>query len=170
VATEKLSRSDRFAVDAATGWIMLGNADEAWAELEKISEGGRRVPEALELEWSIQAARKEWQAALSVAQVLIEVAPEKSFGWVHKAYALRRVQAGKLEAAEAVLLIAVRRFPTEPIIPFNLACYAAQLGKLPEAKEWLHKAMEAAGNVEEIVRMAKADEDLTPLADYLETL
>jgi hypothetical protein len=82
VATKKFSRSDRLAVDAATGWIMLGNADEAWDELEKVSKGGRRVPEALELEWSIHAARKEWQPALAVAEVLIEVAPKSSFGWV----------------------------------------------------------------------------------------
>src|SRR2546425_128141 len=55
-----------------------------------------------------------------------------------------------------------RRFPSQPMIAFNLACYACQLGRLEEAREWLRKAMDL-GDEKEIKTRALDDPDLEPL-------
>jgi hypothetical protein len=45
------------------------------------------------------------------------------------------------------------------VIWFNLACYAAQQGRLADARDWLHEA----GQREEGFReLAKTDSDLVP--------
>jgi len=46
-----------------------------------------------------------------------------------------------LQTAEKTPLEAQQRFPEEATIPFNLGCYAAQLGRLDEAREKLAKAI-----------------------------
>jgi hypothetical protein len=61
--------------------------------------------------------------------------------------------------------VAIVKFPRECLIPYNLACYCAQLGDLEEAKSWFVKAME----IEEMVvkRMVVDDPDLKPLWDSM---
>jgi hypothetical protein len=56
------------------------------------------------------------------------------------------------------------------MIPYNLACYAAQFGRLEEAWQWLHKAMAAAGDTQHIKRMALADADLQKLWERIRGL
>jgi hypothetical protein len=56
----------------------------------------------------------------------------------------------------------VQRFPTEHIIPYNLACYTCQLGKLVEARDWLAQALRL-GNEKEIKLRALDDPDLAAL-------
>ena len=79
-----------------------------------------------------------------------------------KAYALRRMTGGSVKAALDALLPAADRFPSQPMIAFNLACYACQLGRLEEAREWLRKAMDV-GDEKEIKTRALDDPDLEPL-------
>ena len=69
---------------------------------------------------------------------------------------------GGLQRAYDELVIAAERFPTDPIVRFNLACYCCQLGRLEAAKDWLHKAYEV-GNARQIKLMALDDPDLQPL-------
>jgi tetratricopeptide (TPR) repeat protein len=101
---------------------------------------------------------------------LVELAPKRAAGWLHHAYAVRRAVDGGVEKALDALLPAVDRFPTEPYIPYNLACYAAQFGRLDEAWEWLHKAMEAEGDVNRIKTMALQDADLKALWERISEL
>ena len=72
--------------------------------------------------------------------------------------------------AWAALRPAFEKFPTEEIVPYNLACYAAQFGRLEEAWEWLHKAMAAAGDIKLIKDRALADADLKPLWERIHEL
>jgi hypothetical protein len=65
------------------------------------------------------------------------------------------------------LLPAVDQFPEEPIIPFNLACYASQLNRLTEAWAWLEEAVKRSGNRQRMFAMAAADPDLEPLWDRI---
>ena len=88
--------------------------------------------------------------------------PDDAFGWIHQAYALRRVTGGGIKAAWDALLLAADRFPSQPMIAFNLACYACQLGRLDEAREWLRKAMDV-DDEKEIKTRALDDLDLEPL-------
>jgi len=57
----------------------------------------------------------------------------------------RRVKSGGLQAAWGMLLPAFEKFPEEPTIPYNLACYACQMKRLDEARQWLERAATIAG-------------------------
>jgi len=65
------------------------------------------------------------------------------------------------------LLPAVERFPKEATIPYNLACYACQLGNLEHARVWLEKAAQIRGR-RTIKALAADDADLKPLRTTLE--
>jgi len=152
---------------AAIGWLELGNHAEAGEELAKISPPFLEHPDVLETRWAVCAAGRSWDAALGAAELLLAKAPQRASGWIDRAYALRRVKSGGLQLAWAALRPAFDKFGKEPIIPYNLACYAAQMGRLDEAVDWLHKAMTAAGSVTKIKQMALADPDLQPLWEKL---
>jgi len=161
---------DSHHLSAAVGWLELGNHVEAGEELAKISAAVLEHPDVLEVRWAVCAAGKSWEAALSVAELLLRKAPERSSGWLHRAYAVRRVREGGLHQAWEALRPAFEKFPQDWLIAFNLACYAAQFGRLEEAWEWLFKAIAASGDVSRIKRMALADTDLQPLWERIEAL
>jgi len=158
----KLEPPDTHYFLAAVGWLELGNLTEARAELAQVSADQQEHADVLELRWSISAAEKRWDEALQVAQALVRRAPKRSSGWLHRAYALRRVPNGGIQKAWEALLPAFDKFPKEAIIPFNLSCYACQLQQLDVARHWLHRAV-ATGGKEKIKQMALKDADLEPL-------
>ena len=155
---------------AAQGWLELGNNSEAGEEIARISPANLDHPDVLKLRWAICAAGQRWEAGLTIAETLLRVAPERASGWLHQAYALRRVKGGGLERAWEVLRPVYEKFPKAEVVSFNLACYAAQMGRLDEAWEWLHKSMEAVGDVEVIKNMALADTDLQALWERIRGL
>ncbi|HMJ63885.1 MAG TPA: tetratricopeptide repeat protein [Candidatus Binatia bacterium] len=169
-STRELQPPDGHHLLAAQGWLELGNSAEAGEEIARISPANLDHPDVLELRWAICAAGQRWEAGLTIAETLLRVAPERASGWLHRAYALRRAKGGGLERAWEVLRPAYEKFPKAELISFNLACYAAQMGRLDEAWEWLHKAMEAAGDVEEIKNRALDDTDLQPLWERIRAL
>ena len=150
------------AVSAALGWMELGLPEEALGELDRIDPGAREHHTVLEARWMIHASRAGWKAALEAAERLTALYPESAAGWLHLAYALRRVEGGGLEQARTVLASVAGQFPEEPVVPFNLACYDCQLGNLPAARVWLKHAFEAGGRAP-IQEMALKDPDLEPL-------
>lgn len=166
----ELEPPDTFHLSAAIGWLELGNPSEAGEELARINAPLLDHPDVLEVRWSVCAAGESWDAALQVADRLIDLAPERSSGWVHRAYALRRSPGGGLQMAWDALRPAFEKFPKELIIPYNLACYAAQFDRLDEAWEWLHKAMEIAGDIKIVKEMALRDADLKELWKRIEPL
>jgi predicted Zn-dependent protease len=165
----KLEPPDTHYFIAAIGWMELGNLVEARAELAQVREAQQEHPDVLEVRWSIAAEQKCWKEALQLAQTLLRRAPKRSSGWLHQAYALRRVRDGGVQQAWEALLPAFDKFPKEPTIPFNLACYACQMRQLDAARDWLKRAMAVAGK-EKIVGMALKDSDLEPLWDEIRQL
>ena len=153
---------DSHHLSAALGWLGLGTAKEAHAELAKVSAANRNHPATLEVHWMVHAHEKDWARALETAQAELVAVPDDAAGWLHRAYALRRVKKGGLPQAWDALLPAAAKFPDEPVIPFNLACYACQMQQPDLAREWLHRAI-ATGKKDAIKKMALADEDLKPL-------
>lgn len=160
----ELSQPDRLHLDAAEGWLLLDRPDYALEELAHLSEFCRHDAEVLERKWQTHAVARDWTGACATAQRLIELHPARVFGWVHRAYALRRMEGGSLERAWDALLPVAPKFPKEFLIPYNLACYAACMGRLEEAWDWLQTAGRIAGPAQ-IRRMALADEDLVPLRE-----
>ena len=165
----KLEPPDTYCFSAAVGWLELGNLAEARAELAQISPAQQEHPDVLEVRWAIAAEELHWDEALEAAQALVRCAPKRSSGWLHQAYALRRVPDGSIQKAWDALLPAFDKFPKEPIIPFNLSCYACQLRQLDLAREWLKRAV-AIGGKEKIKQQALADSDLEPLWDEIRQL
>jgi Flp pilus assembly protein TadD len=160
---EPLQPPDTFHLSAAIGWLELGSPADAGEEIARISAPALEHPDVLEARWAVCAAGQRWETAVDVAERLVTLAPERSSGWIHRAYALRRAAGGGLQMAWAALRPAFEKFPKVSVIPYNLACYAAQFGRLDEAWELLHKAMEAEGDVGRIKEMALHDRDLEAL-------
>jgi len=166
---QKLEPPDTHYFLAAIGWLELGNPAEAGAELARISSAQQEHPDVLEVRWSISAEQRRWEEGLQIAQALLRRAPKRSSGWLHRAYALRRVPEGGLQKAWEALLPAFDKFPKEPIIPFNLACYACQMRQLDAARDWLQRAVAISGR-EKIKPMALKDSDLEPLWEEIRRL
>jgi|ERR1051326_365854 tetratricopeptide (TPR) repeat protein len=159
---DKLEPPQVHYVSAAIGWLELGNLAEAKAELQRIEPEYLKYPEVLELRWLICAEEEKWQEGLEIARALLEGAPESPAGWLHQAYALRRVPEGSVKRAWTALLPAFDKFPKEPIICYNLSCYACQMRQLDAARVWFKRAM-VIGGKSKFKRMALEDSDLEPL-------
>lgn len=158
---------DQHHLRAASGWLDLGNPQEAKAELALVSATNRQHPAVLDVEWNIFAFEKRWEDALTTARRLIEASPESPSGWIHQSFALHELR--RTREAWAALSSVVHEYPGVRVIPYNLACYSCQLGQLEEARQWLAKAMKA-GSGDEIRRMALEDRDLEPLWDEIRAL
>lgn len=165
-----LGPPDNHHLAAAIGWLELGNHSEAGEEISRISPEHWDDADVLEARWQVCAAGKSWDAALGAAERLIQVAPDRVAAWLHRAYALRRASTGGLGLAAEALRPAFDKFPQAAIVPYNLACYAAQLGQLDEALDWLKKAMQRSDKGNAIKEMALADEDLRPLRKQIAAL
>jgi hypothetical protein len=159
---QKLEPPDSHHLDAAIGWLGLGCVADAQAELEHVSSPNQHHPDVLDVRWTIYAHEKRWSDALEIARTEVAVKPDDSSGWLHRAYALRRATSGGLPQAWDALLPAAEKFPEEPVIAYNLSCYACQLLQLDQARLWLKRAI-AAGQKNAIIQMALADDDLKPL-------
>ena len=97
-----------------------------------------------------------------VAKRLAEFQPYDIQWTISLAYATRR--ADSLHAAKEILLNTESKFPKEPIIKYNLACYCCQLGEIENAKTYLKKVFE----IDSTWRLqALDDEDLKSLWDSL---
>src|SRR5258708_1917344 len=131
---KRLEPPELFFVSAAQGWLELGNIAEARAELGNIGGAYRNHPDVLEVRWEICAHGQQWIEGLQIARELLLNAPDRSSGWLHQAYALRRVPEGSVKQAWKALLPAFDKFPTESIIPYNLSCYACQMQLLDAAQ------------------------------------
>tara|TARA_Y100001934_G_scaffold275450_1_gene369872 strand:+ start:1851 stop:2378 length:528 start_codon:yes stop_codon:yes gene_type:complete len=168
-----LDAPDIHFVQAAEGWLELGLPEEALAELKQLSKDSQTHPASLNLLWSAHAELEEWEQARDAADRLVECAPSDAGGWIHRAYAIRRMKGGSIEEAWLALYPAMQLFPNESIIPYNLACYACQLGKLGEAKSWYEKAYRIPNDhlaQKTLKKMALEDTDLEALWGEIEKI
>ena len=166
---QPIESPDSHHLSAALGWLGLGAVNDARAELARVSDANRDHPATLEVRWMLYTHEKDWSMALDTALIEIAVAPNDCAGWLHRAYALRRVTDGGLSQAWDALLPAAEKFPDEPVIAFNLACYACQMQQLDLARRWLRRAF-AAGDKGAVKKMALADDDLQALWAEIEKM
>jgi uncharacterized protein HemY len=157
---EPLKHPDQFHLRAAEGWLELGDHREALTELNQIAPGSRIHPDVLEVKWQIYARAKKWERCIEIANALIRAVPERSSGWVHLSYALHETRM--TEDAYDNLLSTADHFQHDPIVAYNLGCYACQMGRKAEAMDWIRRAMMAGGD-RKIKAMALEDSDLEPL-------
>lgn len=166
---ERLEPPASHYISAAVGWLELGNLAEARAELDHLSTELQGHPDVLEVRWLMCAEEAQWEEGLRIARTLLASAPERSAGWLHQAYALRRVPEGGIKKAWDALLPAFDKFPKEALISYNLSCYACQMQQLEAARVWLKRAL-VIGGKERYKRMALEDKDLEPLWQEIKTL
>jgi tetratricopeptide (TPR) repeat protein len=159
----KLPHPDQRHLEAAEGWIGLGNYQEANEELEEITPQLRAHPQVLIVRGQIYAQAKKWEACIEIAEAVVQTAPELLNGWLDRSFALHELK--RTEEAHDLLLPAKDKFPEIWTIPYNLACYCSQLGRFEEAEKWFKAAM--ALEEETVKREAIDDPDLKPFWDSL---
>ena len=153
-------------LEAAEGWLELGNCKEANEELENIAPELKAHPFVLEVRYRIFAETKRWEEAVEIARTLSEMLPDNSWGFIHYAYSLHELKRTK--EAYGVLIPVADKF-SDSTIRYNLACYSCQLGNLQEAMQWLKLAIDLAGK-KDIRQMALHDPDLEPLRTKIEEI
>jgi tetratricopeptide (TPR) repeat protein len=164
-----LEPSDIHRLNAALGWLGLNSPADARGELDEIAPAQQSHPDVLETRWLICAHEENWREALAVAERELQSVPDDSSGWLHRAYALRRMNDGGLAPAWKALLPAAEKFPEEPVIAYNLSCYACQLNELDASRVWLKRALKI-GDKKTIKQMALDDDDLKPLWPEIQSL
>ena len=171
---DALDASDVVRLRAVQGWLELGMAADAASELAALPDRCRDHPLVLDTAWSVAAAQDRWADAYGVGRRLVELHPMLESGWIHRSFAARRMPGGSVEQALAQLLPAATRFPDMPLIPYNLACYLATLGRVDEAWRWYTEAerreSRREGNPDLLRLQALGDPDLTPLRERIQGL
>ena len=121
MAIEALPPKDQRHVDAADGWLSLGNHVEANEELGKVESKNRKHLDVLQVCWLVCAKAEKWDVCLDLATAMTQVAPECRLGWLHRAHSLGKM--GRVSEAKEVLLSAARQFHSDCAISFYLAGY-----------------------------------------------
>lgn len=145
-------------LQAAAGFLDLGLPLDADEELDQIEPEMRSLSEVLAVRAKIYQELRRWEPMEAVCQQLCRIRPEEP-QWVLALATATRYRHGVQEALE-VLAPMVGRFPQEPIIHYNLACYAAQLGHLNAARARLAEAIKLDP---ECRKLALNDSDLAAL-------
>ena len=145
----------------AIGYLELGMLQDAWDSLEEIPTEEHHLPTVLQIRLEIYRRMEKYEGMGTMAEHLTKCFPEDAQYWISLAYAQRRHL--DLQTAEKTLLEAQKRFPEEATIPYNLACYACQLGRLDEARKKLAKAIELEPAFK---KAALEDEDLKAIWEF----
>src|SRR5215469_13014781 len=160
----KLTAEERRVLDEAEGWLGLGDLKEAGPALARLPASVAEHPLVLSARWQFHAAQKEWEPALEIAAALTKAAPESPYGWVHRSFCLHELK--RTEEARDNLMPVLGRFPDDPLMRYNLACYECQLGRMEQALDWLQKAF-SIGDARKLREMALEDPDLKPLIEKI---
>lgn len=143
--------------ERAQGWLLLENHAAAERALRLIPLAFRERSEVAQFRAQLHLSAGRWARAVPLLRRLQKQDPAEPQYAVSLAFAVRR--AGSIQAAEQILLAARERFPGEAVIWFNLACYAAQQGRLADAHDWLREAVHRESAYRDL---AKTDSDLVP--------
>ena len=81
---ETLGFQDQRRLEAAEGWIELGNWREANQELENISARNRAHPDVLRVRWTIYCEAGKWEGAYEIAQTISYLVPNDKTSGVYK--------------------------------------------------------------------------------------
>lgn len=158
---------DRFYLSAAVGWMELGNPSEAADELSQLSPAIADRMETQAFTWEIFSKLKRWPECLEIADRLVANWPAEATGWIDRSFALHELNRTP-EAYDNLRAVA-GRFETISTIPYNLACYACQLGDHAGAMDWFRKARAIKGD-QDWLSIALNDPDLEPLREAIQRI
>lgn len=116
--------------------------------------------------WRSLAEAGEWRAAYETAVAWTRAFPHMPEPWLAKAEATRRVPELGLSNAIDLLRRISSQFPNEPEVPFLLARFTCQLGRLGDSHQWWMAALHISkrqGTDREWKRRALREPDLQAL-------
>lgn len=145
---------------AAEGWLELNLPQEAAHELKSLSEEAQCDPLAIVLWMHVHYALAQWEQCLESATKLIRDAAAKAHPYVSGSIALYRLH--RTQDAWDFLRPVLDKFRDDWSVPYNLACYAAQLGRLEDALEMFNLASKR-GDAAKIKAHGLKDPDLEPI-------
>jgi predicted Zn-dependent protease len=126
-------------LEAATGWLELGLADEALAELDSLPHEAQHQRAALELKLTAQMICESWNSAADTARLLCLKAADEPVFFLRAAFCLH--ETGDTLAACNWLLRGPKTLFEMPISHYNLACYLWTLGDASRARLHLRRAI-----------------------------
>ena len=150
-----LQPPDTFHLQAAQGWMELGNHEEANEELELIDAPLRAHPDVLEVRWLIHQKVENWELCENIGSALVKLVPERTTGWIHRSFALHEMK--RTQEAYDELKPALDTFKDEYLVWYNVACYACVLGNKDEARGLLSKAIELGGDAVKVQALNDPD-------------
>ena len=151
------------AILAAQGYLELGMAVEALAELAALPAIEIRDPDIIELRLHILMQATRWADALSTAEELIRLNADAIPAYIHGAFALHEL--GRTEEARNLLLKGPSELRKDPTFHYNIGCYEAVLGN----REAALNSIQASFALDETYRdFARRDPDLTLVREALE--
>jgi predicted Zn-dependent protease len=160
VVPRELQGADQRHLEAAQGWLGLGSYEDADDERDRITPTMRAHPDVLRVRYEVYDEAEKWEMAAEISQVICQLIPDDSFGWIHCAYALHELK--RTREAPNVLLPVLNTFPDDETMFYNAACYYSQLGDRKNAWACLERPIDLVGSTEIKLR-ALDDSDLEPL-------
>lgn len=151
-------REDFKRAESAVGYANLGMVTDALDELEHLSPSMAADGGVMEFKLRLLERAQQWPEAAVLAAKLAASHPNEARWFVAWAFAKRR--SDSLETASKILSEAASLHPKDPLIQFNLGCYAAQRGDLTTAHSHVRRAIELDHDLE---KLAHEDPDLEPL-------
>jgi len=142
-------------LQAASGWLELGLADEALLELEALPTDVRIEREVLELKLAAQMVNQSWNSASDTARLLCLKAADEPLFFLRAAFCLH--ETGDTLAACNWLLRGPKTLFEMPVFHYNLACYLWTLGEANRARSHLKQAITMDGS---FLATARDDRDL----------
>jgi tetratricopeptide (TPR) repeat protein len=145
-------------LQAADGYLYLGMADEALAELESIGATEQDRPSVLLARIRVTLHLRQWGKAEALSRRAALAHPEEDEFTVQQAFALHQLEKG--DKAVEVLLSAPEWIRRTGILHYNLACYEARLGDLKTARQCINAAIQINAAMR---KNARIDPDLQGL-------
>ena len=151
-------KEDFKRAECAVGYANLGMVNDALDELDHLSPSMAADGGVMEFRLRLLERVQRWADAAALAAKLASSHPNEARWFVAWAFAKRR--SDSLETASKILSEAASLHPKDPLIQFNLGCYAAQRGDLTTAHRHVRRAIELDHDLE---KLAHEDPDLEPL-------
>jgi hypothetical protein len=135
-----MTTTDLLHLNAAAGFLQIGEPMDAWNELEEITAANRAEIEVLTVRLAVCRALEKWELAEEVARYLVKHDPHNVMHVVALAEAVGH-REGPVAAA-AVYEFAVEWFPDFGMLRVSLAVELTKAGQVEDAKKVLKVAFE----------------------------
>ena len=145
-------------LQAADGYLFLGMAEDALAELNEIDVESQMEIAVLRARIRVLLHMKRWKEAESLSERGSKLHPDENEFMVQRAFALHQLDRGN--EAVGVILSAPDWIRRTGILHYNLACYEARLGDLGTARQCIRTALELNSAFK---KNARTDPDLERL-------